>query len=147
MNVVVRTKRCIEKDKSIPTIHYSDKNGQLIDLQITIGFRHIMHWQNPSSFSNASQTGFLISSTFSQQKVIPKMENKLGIYSKEAPPKLTAHTERLLLHSDIMSECCKILSESVSVLWFQAPCDIGHEFLKALREALLLVYRLQKHVH
>jgi hypothetical protein len=42
-----------------------------------------------------------------------------------------------------MPECCKILSEFISVLWFQIRSNISHQLVEALRKALLLVYRLQ----
>jgi hypothetical protein len=40
--------------------------------------------------------------------------------------------EKMLLHPKIMPKCCKILSESVSVLRFQVPVDISHQLIKAL---------------
>ena len=56
---------------------------------------------------------------------------------------LIADFEELLLQPEIMPKWCQILSESVSVLRFQVPVDIGHQLIKALGKALLLVDSLQ----
>lgn len=75
--------------------------------------------------------------------VIPKMKTSWVFTGKQQRLlQLAANSEGLLLRSEIMSECCEVLSESVSVLRFQAPCDISHELIETLREALLLLYRL-----
>ena len=77
--------------------------------------------------------------------VIPKMKTSWVFTAKQKHLlELAANSERLLLRSEIMSECCEILSESISVLRFQTPCDISHELIETLREPLLLLYRLQQ---
>lgn len=75
--------------------------------------------------------------------VIPKMKTSWVFTAKQKHLlQLAANSERLLLRSEIMPECCKVLSESISVLRFQAPCDISHELIETLGEALLLLYSL-----
>jgi hypothetical protein len=66
--------------------------------------------------------------------VIPKMKASWVFTAKQKRLfQLATNSERLLLRSEIMSKCCEILSEPISVLRFQAPCDISHELIKTLR--------------